>query len=110
MYLAFTFLEAITMAYAIYGVKKDCIGKIDNVLKDDLVSRQSIKIRDASVFGIKKDVRYVLVEGSEEAIKRADELFKDIAEKEQGADAERAYAAFKAEDENVASGMGFIDF
>ncbi|MGB9636257.1 MAG: hypothetical protein ACPL1Y_03285 [Thermoplasmata archaeon] len=98
------------MAYAIYGVKKEHIGKIENVLKDDLVSRQSIKIREASVLGVNKEVRYVLVEGSEEAIKRADELFKEIAEKETGADAEKAYAAFKAEDENVASGMGFIDF
>ncbi|MEM3444639.1 MAG: hypothetical protein QXJ27_03240 [Thermoplasmata archaeon] len=98
------------MAYGIYAVKKEFIGKIDSVLKDDLVSRQSIKVRDAAVLGINKDVRYVLVEGSEEAVKRADELFKEIAEKETGADAEKAYTAFKAEDENVASGMGFIDF
>jgi len=98
------------MAYAIYGVKKEFVSKIDTLLKDDIVSRQSIKVRDAAVLGIQKDVRYVLVEGSEEAIKRADELFKDIAEKECGAEAEKAYAAFKAEDENVASGMGFIEF
>lgn len=98
------------MAYAIYGVKKEFVSKIETLLKDDIVSRQSIKVRDAAVLGIQKDVRYVLVEGSEEAIKRADELFKDIAEKESGADAEKAYAAFKAEDENVASGMGFIEF
>ncbi|MEM3738229.1 MAG: hypothetical protein QW204_00580, partial [Thermoplasmata archaeon] len=96
------------MAYGIYGVKKEFIGKIDEALKDDMVSRQSIKIRDAKVLGINKEVRYVLVEGSEEAVKRADEIFKPIAEKETGEDAEKAYAAFKAEDENVASGMGFI--
>lgn len=96
------------MPYALFSVKKENIGKIDRVLKDDLVSRQSITVRDASVLGINKDARFVLVEGTEEALKKADELFKPIGTREPEDEAKVVYAKFKEEDSNVASGMGLV--
>lgn len=96
------------MPYAIFSVKKENIGKIDMALKDDLVSRQSITVRDASVLGISKEVRLVLVEGTEEAIRKADELFKPIGTREPEEEAKAIYAKFKEEDSNVASGMGMV--
>jgi len=67
--------------YAVFSVEKNNIGKADEILKDDAVSRQSIAIRDASALGVDSENRYILIEGNEQAIKRAEELFKGIEEK-----------------------------
>jgi len=67
--------------YAVFSVEKNNIGKADDMLKDDAVSRQSIAIRDASALGVDSENRYILIEGNEQAIKRAEELFKGIEEK-----------------------------
>jgi rubrerythrin len=96
------------MPYAIYAVKREHIGKIDEVLKDDLVSRQSIAVRDAKVLGVEKEARMVIVEGTPEAITKADEIFKAIAEREKEEDAKKIYEAFRALEDSVASGIGMI--
>lgn len=93
------------MAYAIFSVKKEDVGKIDPVLRDDMVSRQSIVVRDASSLGIEKDVRYVLIEGSEEAIKKASDLFKGVGKREKDRE---VYRRFKREEDDVARGIGLI--
>lgn len=96
------------MPYAIYTVKKEHIGKIDEALKDDLVSRQSITVRDARALGVDKDGRLVLVEGTPEAILKADEIFKTLGERENDTEAVRIYSLFRSQEESVASGIGMI--
>lgn len=96
------------MPYAIFDIEREHVNKIREVLKDDLISRQSIVVRDAVCFGLKKDKRLVLIEGSEDAIARAEELFKKIGTREAGEEAEQTYKKFKEEEENVASGIGTI--
>ena len=64
------------MSYVIFEVKAAEAGKINTLIKDDLVSRQSIVIRDASSLDIKGEVSYLKVEGSTEGLKRAEELAK----------------------------------
>lgn len=93
------------MAYAIFSVKKENIGKIDEILKDDVVSRQSIVVRDADALGIEKDAQLILIEGDEKAIKRAEELFEGIGVKEKD---KNIYGKFKEEEKEVAEGVGFI--
>ena len=97
------------MVYAIFEIKKEDSRKIDEVLKDDVVSRQSITTRDASSLDIDKDVVYVKIEGSEEGVKRAEELFKDISAKRLSEkEAEEINEKIKAQDESAALGMGNI--
>ena len=97
------------MVYAIFEVKKEDSRKIDQVLKDDLVSRQSITTRDASALDIDKDVVYVKIEGSEEGVKRAEELFKDMSAKRlSDKEAEEINEKIKAQDESAALVMGNI--
>jgi hypothetical protein len=67
--------------YAIFSVEKNNVGKADEILKDNVVSRQSIVVRDASALGIDNENRYILIEGNEDAIKRAEALFRGIEEK-----------------------------
>lgn len=96
------------MNYAIFRVEKSQAGKINRILKDDLISRQSISIRDASALTIDKDVRYVLIEGADEAIKKAEELFKDVGIKEDEEEAKNIYNKIKSEEGDVAHGVGLI--
>ncbi|MDI6917978.1 MAG: hypothetical protein QMC80_09315 [Thermoplasmatales archaeon] len=117
--------------YAVFSVEKNNIGKADEILKDDVVSRQSIAVRDASALDIDSENRYILIEGNEQAIKRAEELFKgivevlkksleaveekaeeepkkEIGEKLSEKEASEIYDKIKKEEENVAEGVGFI--
>ena len=94
--------------YAIYKIKKEDIKKSEDVLRDDIVSRQSITIRDASSISIDGDCRYILIEGKDEGIKRAEELFKDIGEKETEEKAIEIYNKLKTQEDEVAEGVGFV--
>jgi len=60
------------MPYAIFkiGNPRD----IDNVVRDDMISRQSITTRDAKSLGLKGNHFYVKIEGASEAIKKAEAL------------------------------------
>ncbi len=97
------------MGYLIFEVNRSDIGKIDQVLKDDTVSRQSITTRDASSLEIEKDVLYVKIEGSKDGLKRAEELFKEIGIKKLGdKDATEINKKIVSQDESAATGMGMI--
>lgn len=97
------------MTYVIFEVKSEDIGKINTLTKDDLVSRQSILIRDASALDINEDVSYVKIEGSENGLKRAKELakelnFKKLDEKK----SKKVDEKIKEQEDSAASGMGMI--
>src|SRR2546427_3153579 len=94
--------------YAVFEVKAANVAKIDEVLKDDIVSRQSIVSRDGSALGFPDLARLVLIEGTDAALARATELFKDFAAKLDGPKAEAVHNAFRAQDEDAASGIGLI--
>jgi hypothetical protein len=97
------------MAYVIFEVKKEQIAKINDLARDDLVSRQSILTRDATALGIDKDVSYTKIEGSEEGLKRAEELAKELElvklDENQAAEVDKK---IKEEEESAADGMGMI--
>jgi len=94
--------------YRVFRVPAAHASLADVVWKDDLVSRQSITSRDAKSLGLPGGDRYVLVEGSDAGVARATELLKDLALALAGAEAERVYRQFRAQDEEAASGMGLI--
>jgi hypothetical protein len=94
--------------YAVFDVTSADRAKADDVLKDDVVSRQSIAVRDANVLGLDGLNVLFFVEGSEDAVARATELFGPFARKLKGEQAEEAYRRFKAQEDDVASGVGLI--
>jgi hypothetical protein len=97
------------MEYAIFSIDKNKKKIVDNILMDDLISRQSIVIRDASAIDIKKNIQYVLIEGDEKAIKRAVELFdKENCKREPVKEAEGIYRKIKEQENSAAEGIGFI--
>ena len=96
------------MPYEIFDVKKENEPKIAEILKDDIVSRQSILMRDAKVFDLKDLGKLVLIEGDEKALKKAEELFTDVGKKLEGKEKEDVYKKFKDEESEVLGGMGLV--
>ena len=81
--------------------------KAEDVLKkDDLVSRQSIFVRSAGALGIDEDGFFIIMDGSEKALARADELMKDLAKKYD--DKELVLKRFDEVEAATAEAFGFI--
>lgn len=94
------------MSYTVFAVADK--GAVDDLYEDDLVSRQSITVRDGSALGRDDDVRYILLEGSDEAQAKAEELLGDAADTLAEDEAEEIFEAIKERDEAGAQGMGAI--
>ena len=98
------------MDYLIFEVKREDSSKIDQVIKDDTVSRQSITIRDSKSLGVEDvDATYVKIEGSEEGLKKAEELFKEFGIKKlSDKKAREINEKIESQDNSAISGMGAI--
>ncbi|KAA0001999.1 MAG: hypothetical protein FE048_04610 [Thermoplasmata archaeon] len=96
------------MAYAIFEIKKENENIVDEIKKDDLVSRQSIWTRDAKSLGIEGNSIFLKIEGDEEAIKKAEEILKEKAKKLEGGEKEKVNEKFIADEEKASEGIGFI--
>ena len=98
-----------SMTYVIFEVKKEDSGKINTIVKDDLVSRQSITTRDASSLELKGDVTFLKIEGSENSIKKAEELAKELGFKKlDEKKAKDVNEKITSQDDSAASGIGMI--
>jgi len=97
------------LAYLIFEVKSDEIGKINKLIKDDLISRQSILTRDSSSLSLKGNFSYLKIEGSDAGLKRAEELAKELELKKLNKKkAEKINTKMEEQEESAASGMGMI--
>ncbi|MDG6220186.1 MAG: hypothetical protein QCI38_01895 [Candidatus Thermoplasmatota archaeon] len=95
------------MGYKIFKVPKDKSLLVAKVTNDDVVSRQSITSREGGVLGLDDAWKYVLIEGSEQALSKAKEMFaqEGVSEAEDG---EEIYNKIKEEEDSAAGGMGMI--
>ena len=93
--------------YRVFRLTPAQADQVNVLTADDVVSRQSVTVRDAKSLGLKGDGRYVVVEGSEAAVARATELLKGIPPLK-GTEADDVYRRFRSQDEQAASGMGLI--
>jgi len=95
------------MAYAVFAFKKELGSKVDAVLKDDMVMRQSITHRAGEVMGVGADLKVVFVEGSDEAVAKAVELMKPL-EIANHKDHEALLKKLKDEENAASEGFGSI--
>jgi hypothetical protein len=97
------------MSYVIFEVKSAETGKIQTILQDDIVNRQSIVIRDANSLEMKGTVSYLKIEGSPEGLKRAEELAKEFGMKKLSEKkAKKIDEKIKEQEDLAATGMGMI--
>ena len=96
------------MAWTLFSVPSTKRTELDAALKDDKVSRQSQKVRDAAAMGGPAGAVYVLVEGAADAVHRAEELLGPIGTKLPASEGDALYRKFKDEDEAASAGMGLF--
>lgn len=96
------------MAWTLFIVPTTKKTELDAALKDDVVARQSQKVRDAPSAGGPAGQLYVLIEGGAEAVARAETLLAAVGTKVPGADGETLYRKFKDEEEAASAGMGLF--
>jgi hypothetical protein len=97
------------VSYVIFKVKTAEASKINTMLQDDIVNRQSIVIRDAHSLDIKEDVSYLKIEGSTEGLKRAQELAKELGMvKLPKKKTKTINDKIKEQEDAAATGMGMI--
>lgn len=93
--------------YAVFLFPPDAQARAREVTEDDLISRQSVTSRDAQALGTGREGLLVVVEGDERALHRFEELAPE-ARRLKGREGEEAYRRLKAEEEDAASGVGFL--
>jgi hypothetical protein len=96
------------MAWTILEVPSARRTELDAALNDDVVSRQSQKIRDAATQGGPAGQLFVVVSGSEEGVARANELIAPLGRKLPPADAEALHKKLQDEDDSASAGMGLF--
>ncbi|HXQ49083.1 MAG TPA: hypothetical protein VN842_04825 [Thermoplasmata archaeon] len=96
------------MAWTILSVASAQRTELEAALKDDLVSRQSHKVRDAGALGGPADRTYVLVEGSTEGVQRAKDLLAEVGTALAPAEGEALYQRFRDEEDAASAGMGLL--
>jgi hypothetical protein len=96
------------MPWTIYSVPTAKKAELDAALADDVVSRQSHKVRAAAAVGGPADATYVLIEGSPDGVHRADELLGRLGTRPPTAEGEALYRRFKEEEEAASVGMGLF--
>ena len=96
------------MAWTLFEVPQTRRTELDELLKDDLISRQSHKLRDAATFGRPSGSLLVLIEGAPEAVTLAEERLGKVGTALPKPEAERVYRALRDEDDTASAGMGLF--
>ncbi len=91
--------------YAVFRFKGENL-KIRKIYEDDVIARQTIVKRDSRSLGMGGNEVYILVEGSEEALRRAREIAGEFEIRDE--EAEKVYKKIKEEEEEASLGMGAI--
>jgi hypothetical protein len=96
------------MSWRIYLLETSQKGRVDEILQDDVLWRQTRLYRDAATLGGPAGRMYLYLEGPEEAMKRADSLLLPTVSPLTPDRAEALHARFKEEEEQSAQGMGLM--
>ncbi len=93
----------------VWLVSDDKLSEVkDKLFADDLVARQSLTIRQARSLDFNKDGTYIFMNGSENSIKKAQDLGGPaLAEVEDDEETE-VISRIEASEEDVATGFGGI--
>lgn len=96
------------MAWRVFEVSAEKKEALEEILKDDTLWRQTRLFREAQLLGGKSGNYYLYMNGSEEAMSKADAMTTSVATKVTGKRSEEIYAQIKDEEDRAASGMGLI--
>lgn len=78
----------------------------DSLKKDDLTGRQSISIRMCSSLGFKDDGFFIIFDGTEDSLKKAKDLLKELTTEYK--DKDEVLKKYDDEEEKASHGFGFV--
>ncbi len=93
---------------AVFLFPKESSSRSREILEDDLISRQSVTLRDARALGADRDGTLVFIQGDPTAIERFASLAEDAAERLKEDQATSLRAILREEEESAAEGVGFL--
>ncbi len=94
---------------AVFFIGKEKYGGVKNKLyADEVVSRQSITVKESSALGKGSDGYYVQIDGNEKAIEKASELLGNAARKLKGKEEKEIISAIEGQESTAAEGFGAI--
>lgn len=92
----------------VFFVGKENINKAKDVTCQEPIVRQSITFRDNLSLGLEKEGNYLMIDGSEEACKAAQEKLKEIAEELEGEEKDNVVAKIREMENSALEGFGGI--
>lgn len=94
---------------SVYFYDEDASKNVAKVLEDDFFKRIGYTVRDCRLLGSERKGYFLYIKANSENIDRAEEKLEGCGiEKLMGEEKKIVTAAFIAEEENAASGMGMI--
>ena len=96
------------MDHEIIRLPKGSSSVLGKIVQDDIVSRQTIVVRDAGSVGLEGEDTIILIEGSEEALEKAKEIVSDSGSLLESAEKEDVYNRIKEAEDSVAEGLGLM--
>ncbi|MCL4329792.1 MAG: hypothetical protein M1533_02170 [Candidatus Thermoplasmatota archaeon] len=92
----------------VYSLDKANQAVIDSLKNDDIVGRQSITVRNSELFGLPGETVTVIIEGSEESLKKAEELGKGSLKVLDSNNTQKVISKIREEEDKSDQGLGFI--
>lgn len=96
------------MDYSIIELPKGSSEMIGKLVQDDLISRQTIVIRDRGSLELEGEGSIVMIEGSTEALSKAADMVGASGNVLQGDEMSSLYKKIKESEDNAASGLGLM--
>ncbi|MFQ6013121.1 MAG: hypothetical protein ACE5LS_05705 [Thermoplasmata archaeon] len=93
---------------AVFLFPKEATARSREILEDDLISRQSVTLRDARSLGTEREGTLVFVQGDASAIERFAALAENTAERLEEEEAAPLRALLRKEEEDAAEGVGLL--
>ena len=94
---------------SVYFYEDDVSKDISTILDDDFFKRLGYVVRECSLLGSERKGYFLYIKANSEDIDRAENKFEGVGLKKLiGEEMKIVTAAFVAEEENAASGMGMI--
>lgn len=92
----------------VFHVSPENDGKVNETLKEDPFSRQSITSKNCESLGFDKKGKFILMEGDEEVLKKAEEELGDSIEKVGEEERKRVIEKIKESEDQALEGFGNI--
>lgn len=93
---------------AVFLFPKEASARSREILEDDLVSRQSVTLREARALGLDRDGTLVFIQGDAGAVERFASLAEDTADRLGDDKAASLRALLRKEEEDAAEGVGLL--